>query len=632
MKTPGSLFTVRTLSLIFFLLSSLQVLANKTGNDDKNVVIENKSQSFVFKRDKGENPVSIREEYSVLYRCREVRDNITFSEMYNDQQTINDVEVYVNKKPFRGVDIKYDYYSIRDIFYSDARICHFKLPLEKKDAEAEVTLKKTHKDPRYFTKVYFSEDYFVQDKLIKFIVPRWMKCELKEYNFAGSDIKKTVTYDSKEDADVYTYRMKDLPAIKQESYDPGVPYTYPHVLVLCKEAETDSGKQTYFKTIADQYAWCYNIVKDIADDDAVLKAKAEEITTGISGDLNKVKAVFNWVHQNIRYIAYEDGIAAFKPAKATDVMNKKYGDCKGMANLLKGLLKNIGQDVRLCWIGTNHIPYDLSTPSLSVHNHMIAAWLNNGKTHFLDGTETNIAFGHYAERIAGRQVMIENGDKYILTNIPTVTAEQNPDKEKRILAIDGQNLKGSAEHLYKGEARSDLINRIAGTKKDNLEKTLLNFLSENNQDYTISNIKKSNIPGTDSVLNISYDVLYKNGASAFGNDIYLEMEFRKELESFTIDTAKREHHMQFPNKILMDQETELTIPAGYKVSTLPANLALQNPVLDINITYRQQGDKLIYRKQLKIKQTLLKKEDFGLWNKQIQLLSEKYKEQVVLSK
>ena len=623
---------MKKLLLSALLLTSLFAQGAGGDDDDKNIVIENKKQTFLFKQDKGANPVSIKENYTTELRCVNTRASITYTEMYNDHETIDDVAVSLRNKPFRGVDIQYDYYSVKDVFYSDARICHFKIPFDENGVPAKITLSKTYTDPRYFTKVYFTEEYFVQNKTVEFIIPRWMKCELKDYNFEGNVIKKTTSYDSKQDADIYIYTMKDLPAFKSESYDQGIAYNYPHVLVLCKEASTASGQQTYFKTIDDQYKWCYSIVKDNTDDAEALKSKAVEITSGINGETNKVKTLLNWVHQNIRYIAYEDGIAAFKPARATDVLTKKYGDCKGMANLLKGLLKGIGLDARLCWIGTNHIPYDMSTPSLSVHNHMITAWLTNGKTYFLDGTETNMAFNQYAERIAGRQVLIENGDKYILTNVPAVIAEQNPDKEKRILTIDGQDLQGSASHIFKGEARSDMINKMTGIKKDNLEKSLINYLSESNQDYIISNLKRSGIPGIDSVLTISYDVVHKNGASVFGNEIYLDLDFRKEFDNFTIDTAKRIHNMQMSNKTVMDQETELTIPAGYKIGTLPANLNLQNSLLDISITYKQTGNKLLYHKLLKIKQTLLKKEEFTLWNKQIKELTEKYKEQVVLTK
>ncbi|MEO7307645.1 MAG: transglutaminase domain-containing protein [Ferruginibacter sp.] len=613
------------------LMCSILANAGYRNDDEKKIVIENKKQSFLFKQAQGANPVLIKENNVTDFRSIATARMI-YTEMYNDNETIDDIAVNVRNRPYRGVDIKYDYYSIKDIFYSDARICHFEIPFDETGVPAKVTLSKTHNDPRYFTRVYFTEEYFVQRKEIQFIIPKWMKCELKEYNFNNNDIKSSVTYDGKLDADVYTYIMKDLPPFSSEPNEQGMAYNFPHVLVLCKEANTASGLQTYFKTIEDQYKWCYDIVKDLTDDDAALKVQAEEITKGMTGDVNKVKALLNWVHQNIRYIAYEDGIAAFKPAKASEVMKKKYGDCKGMANLLKGLIKNIGLDARLCWIGTNHIPYDLATPSLSVHNHMIAAWLTNGKTYFLDGTETNIAFDQYAERIAGRQVLIENGDKYILTHIPQVVAEQNTQKEKRVLSIEGQNLVGTAEHIYRGEARSDMINHIMGIKRENTEKALNNYLADNNQDYVIGNLKRSDIPGVDSVLKIGYDIAFKNGASVFGNEIYLDLDFRKDFNDFIIDTAKRMHNLQLSNKLFIDEETALTIPAGYKIGTLPANLSLQNSTMDISITYKVEGNKLLYHKLLKIKQILLKKEDFGLWNKQIEQLSGKYKEQVVLAK
>ncbi len=50
-----------------------------------------------------------------------------------------------------------------------------------------------------------------------------------------------------------------------------------------------------------------------------------------------------------------------------------------MANLTKELLLASGFDARLCWIGTNHIAYDYSTPSMSVDNHMICALYIKGQ-------------------------------------------------------------------------------------------------------------------------------------------------------------------------------------------------------------------------------------------------------------
>lgn len=79
--------------------------------------------------------------------------------------------------------------------------------------------------------------------------------------------------------------------------------------------------------------------------------------------------------------------------------SKKYGDCKGMAILLKTMLVEAGYDARLVWIGTDHISYDYSTPSLSVDNHMITAIMVDGKPIFIDGTEKFNSYGTFATRI-----------------------------------------------------------------------------------------------------------------------------------------------------------------------------------------------------------------------------------------
>ena len=85
----------------------------------------------------------------------------------------------------------------------------------------EVSLVKTYKDPRYFCTVYFTENYFTESKTVTFTIPKWMKIEIKEYNFDGYTIKKSKTYDQKADADVITYELKNIPAYKSEAYSPG---------------------------------------------------------------------------------------------------------------------------------------------------------------------------------------------------------------------------------------------------------------------------------------------------------------------------------------------------------------------------------------------------------------------------
>mgnify|MGYP002508109436 CR=1 FL=1 len=57
-----------------------------------------------------------------------------------------------------------------------------------------------------------------------------------------------------------------------------------------------------------------------------------------------------WVRQNIRYVAVEHGEYAYRPASPESVLSDKYGDCKGMAALIKDMLCHSGIDGRMVWI------------------------------------------------------------------------------------------------------------------------------------------------------------------------------------------------------------------------------------------------------------------------------------------
>ena len=102
------------------------------------------------------------------------------------------------------------------------------------------------------------------------------------------------------------------------------------------------------------------------------------------------------MQDNIRYIAYEDGYSGYIAAGAQDVLAKKFGDCKGMANLLTEMLKLAGYDSHFTWIGTRQLPYPQSMPALCVNNHAICTLNFSGKTYFLDATENYDSSLHFS--------------------------------------------------------------------------------------------------------------------------------------------------------------------------------------------------------------------------------------------
>lgn len=606
------------------------ISAQSSKDDNKNIVISQSQREFRFVKGTGNAPVHVKEKTTRVYYCNSYRTDIPVAEFYNDMERIDDVDILVDQSKKHGIIPAHDYYSSDGIFYSDARVCYFSLPLVKKGSSSKVSFSKTILDPHYFTSIHFMESQSITDQEIRVVVPSWMKVDLKEYNFSNYNIRKNVT--NRGDETIYTYTMTNLPGLVRERSSPGITYYAPHVLVMCKSADTRDGKVTYFNTLKDQYNWYRKLILETGNDERVIREKAAEITKGLNTEQEKVKAVFQWVQDNVRYIAFEDGIAGFRPEKAQEVLRKKYGDCKGMANLVTEMLRSTGIDARKCWIGTRHLAYDYNTPSLAVDNHMISVWMNGGNPVYLDATEKYIGFGEVAERIQGRQTLIEDGSNYILSTVPVKNHLQNTTHEKRILTMQGASLKGRVMQSWKGENKVWLLTALNNIKQEKQETALVRYLSQGKNNFGISALKVANLNDYNKDVNVEYDVEWKNVASEFGDETYLEIDNRRNFEDYRIDTAQRKLPYWFYFKDHIVFETELNLPAGTRTGELPAALTIKRPAYSFSGHYTTAGSMLSYRCEIIMQQSELKPEHFTQWNNDIDQLKKFYNQQIVLSK
>lgn len=640
--------TKLNLLFFFFLLSSFYANAQYKGEIDPNslelanelaekhektsVISLRSSETITFGWDKSINNVYAKHTSSDKLLALDIS---TFykTNYYNDASTIKSTKVtYKN-----GVEVDEDIikpvfenYKQSGIFHSDAKICYLGMKVFK-GYRYNVEMTKHYNDLKYLTSVYFHESYPIQKKTLKFKIPTWMEVELKEMNFEGFDIEKKSEFDEDSDMQVITYTFKNLPKMSRESRTPGPSHVYPHLLVLSKSYTQDGKTTNLFKSTDDLYGWYKTLVKQMENDPQPLTAKVNEITASASTDLEKISSIYYWVQDNVRYIAFEDGIAGFQPENCQAVFDKKYGDCKGMANLTKQMLKAAGYDARLVWLGTSRLAYDYSTPSLAVDNHMICAVMLNGEIYYLDATEKYGALGEYADRIQGRPVMIEDGESYLLKTIPAVELETNVNQTKLSLSLDGEQLTGKAKLILKGESKSSLLYGLSSIETDNQEKALKAYLNDSDHNFVINELKVPNLENRDDDIQLDYNVVLKNKVSSFDNEIYIDLDISKEFENFQMEDD-RESSYQFSHKMLIDTQIEMVIPEGYQVSYLPEKLEIDQDGYVFSIQYEQKNGKLVYTKKLMLKSTTLPKSDFSTWNKSISQLEEFYTEQVILTK
>lgn len=529
-------------------------------------------------------------------------------------------------------EVKDHAYTQNGIFHDDSRVKALKLPFNTLGDGYKYSFTKNYSNIRYLTSIYFYDQYPIAEKIISFQVPDWLELEIKEMNFDSSGIEKSIKRDAKKKVTIYTYQVKNTPGIKGESNAPSWAFTWPHILVIPKQFEAAGQSHKVFSSTEDLYKWYNFLAQKVDNKEDTLKPLVSELIKDKKTDSEKMEAIYYWVQDNIKYIAFEDGIAGYQPAPAYKVFETKYGDCKGMANLLKTMLTLAGFDARLTWIGTNSkIPYDFTVPSLAVANHAICTVVHNNSYYYLDGTENFISLGDNADRIQGRQVLIEADDNYLLQNIPEHDSERNKVMKQTSMKLSNNSLVGKAAFTYNGESKTSLLSEIHNTKSELKEDLVKRLIDRANKNLRISNVSHSDINNRNIPLRLDYEFSLDNAIISLDKEMYITLDHEKTFGSFTVDSTRQTDYY-FSEKIFRVSEVEFSLPAGYTVKHMPAPVDIKSPPYQATLTYRQEGNKIKYSKTISVPTGIIKKSEIRDWNNFISQLKKSYDDQVILVK
>ena len=560
-----------------------------------------------------------------------VKDFLKYNDglFYNDEITIDNVKATNAKGKEVPVQKLCGSYQQDDIFHSDSKFCSVKFTLDEKGKSFTYAYQNNFRDVKYLTSLYFHNPIPSVEKIIEFQIPSWLDVDLREFNFSGAGIEKSSVKEN--EITRVTYKLKDVDAFQREPSSPNHAISYPHIICVSKSYSDHGQHKVLFESVKDLYNWYHGICSSIGNDPASLKDKVAALTAGKKTDIEKIESIFYWVQDNIRYIAFEDGIMGFKPDAAQNVFSKKFGDCKGKANLLKEMLKQAGYDARLTWIGTSDLPYDYSLPSLAVDNHMICTVILNGKRYFLDGTEDYIALNDYAQRIQGKQVLIEDGDNYIIDKIPDFPAERNRVKTVTRMNIEEGSIKGNTAMEVNGESKIMLQRIYSSIRTENKKDVLSGFLRKSNDNIVVNNIKAPEFNDRQKSLQVSFDFVANNQVTKTGNELYVVMDWDKEFSEMEFD-ADRKNDYEFNQKYYLTSQAELVIPAGYKVDYLPEPFKKSTPDYSFEGSFTNKGKSIVYTKTIIVNKPILHKDGFEQWNSFIKSINKFYNDQVVLVK
>ena len=152
-----------------------------------------------------------------------------------------------------------------------------------------------------------------------------------------------------------------------------------------------------------------------------IRALAQQLTVDSVGDRSKVKALYNWVTQNIRYVSVALGDGRLVPRPASLVLHNRYGDCKDHVVLLESLLSAVGIASSPAMINSGASHLFSAIGSHYPINHVITYVPSLDL--YLDSTDPFAPFGTLPVADVDKPVVLTALDR--IGNTPKMKADEN---------------------------------------------------------------------------------------------------------------------------------------------------------------------------------------------------------------
>lgn len=507
-----------------------------------------------------------------------------------------------------------------NVFYDDTKACIIRGYIDKKGETCKASFERTFKDPKYFCRVYLLENYFVRNKTLTITIPKQLSnYRIKEMNFKGFGIESS--HKTTSEGEVYSYTLHNTDRMKEDKMMPPASNVYPYLLIIGS-----------FPDVNALYSWS----KEMADVDCTipdLKALLQEINAQSKTDEDRISNTYHWIQDHIRYVAFEAGIAGHRPDTPKEVLRKRYGDCKGMALLLKTLLKAQGFDARLTDIGTNEIPFKMSeVPTLGSANHVICTLFYKGKTFYIDATCNHIPYTYTPQHIQGSEAMIENGDKPLLQIVPRQKADASIDSLAYQYHLQGDALAGKATYQLRGDMKEWFMSIIDDAGNKNSDDILANNLNADTHNMTVSDVKWTDQDARHEWARFTGNVVNKPAVQQMDGEIYIELNPHNNLFDNRIDTTGRSNDYYFPVRCNIVRQASLLIPTGYKVDYLPPSAKFSTPEGILTCHFSRKGNTILFHQKMQINHRRIPLANIPKWNEAVSKWKDACNEQVVLKK
>lgn len=436
-----------------------------------------------------------------------------------------------------------------------------------------------------------------------------------------------------------SWEMKGLSRIEIEPYMPPRAELSPYIQVSTFADWNELGRW-YWHLIKDQYT--------MTDD---IRRQVRLLTAGRRSPVDKLDAIYRWVTQEIRNTAWEFGVHGYKPYQVGNIFQRRFGDCKDKAALIQVMAREIGLDARPVLLyaldesgsRVGRGQEDLALPILGHFNHAITQVRIGARTLWLDGTVQHRGIAGYPATDAGAQTAIILPDGATLEPLPPHTAADQQWREEATLTLadDGsalleQDISGHgvvATHMrayfHSDHPPSRILHALASRRlgavtveeaavreADNLWLDQVTVAGK----MVLHDWVEKTPKGMQFLLPAAW--LRSEGVGA---PLPLRL-------SSLAQHSSRAHDLLLPRPFRIETRTTISLPTGYRLASLPPDVAESHPFGQVKARYEQQGTAVTLHRVIALEKTRIRREAYPAFRRFCHLADEVDATPLVLEK
>jgi hypothetical protein len=462
-------------------------------------------------------------------------------------------------------------------FYTDIRLKRFTMPAVEDgcivEYATEVRQNKTATDPDFFT-IFLCRNFdpIVED-ILEVVLPRGRTLKYKSFQ---TDLAPQIITEG--DKTRYIFKNLNQEAILPESRMPSLVdrETFPQVWIWTLEDWSGISR------------WYAKLIRQQMKADRELQDFTLQLIAGMNSREEKINAIFKFVSQNTRYVAVLLGAHTHKPHAASEVFQKRYGDCKDKTVLLITMLEIAGIEAQPALVPVHREYFDETMPSLAAFNHMIAVVPEKDKFFWLDATNEVAAYNSPPSVRPVSVFIIRPDGTYKFVKTPAPDEKSDRLHSELTYRIDEQgNAYGDFRYEYHGLAAQTIRYLYKYMSPRQRQKSF------EDRGIEVENLETDHLDNTNKPFFVHVRGRIKNLAQLLDSDtIVLSNLFRYDTYRDVLAAPFRKYPIVLRPSFHTEETLRFVFPPGFQIKKLPPPFTYDDGAYRRTEIFKEKGSEI----------------------------------------